>query len=460
MRIIKMINRKGQVIILVTFAVILLLLLVGLALDSGIGYAVKAKLNSAVDAAAIAAGRAGSGGDTAAAVAAATTFFHANFPVGYLRAEVSEPTVDVSVNPTNGQWTITVSATAVVPTYFLRIRGNNAFTAKASAVAVKRDLDMAFVIDTTSSITNNPADPGKLKSSAVSFIDYFSESSDRVALMHFALGTVVDDQIPPNTTIRGFNKTSVKDNINSFSFGGRTNFSEALWQARVQLNNVLPESRSSLRVIVFFTDGDPNSFSSTFTDNSGGAHPGVISTDSTGPSSTYLPSGQRESGGPYGLNEIGRITSSVTYGVSGIPSLPPYFNVGGSTVTNTEFGVTVNTLGSTWRPVGTTTNYTNVNFASRNLAEDMAKRARTEGIFVFTLGLGMNLTLPKGPAPGERGDHLLVRMANDPQTLPDGWTNDTYDPTKPVGMYCHAVDADHLKECFDRIANMIFRLTQ
>ena len=154
MRKIKLINRKGQVIIYVTLAVVVLILFVGLALDSGIGYIVKTKLNSAVDAAAIAAGRVLSVGGTYAAEEAATKFFHANFPAGYMRAQVtSGPTIHLS-HDAEGVWNISVSATAVVPTYFLKIRDMNTFTATSTAEAIKRDLDMAFVLDTTDSMSS------------------------------------------------------------------------------------------------------------------------------------------------------------------------------------------------------------------------------------------------------------------------------------------------------------------
>jgi Flp pilus assembly protein TadG len=446
MRKIKFINRKGQVIILVTLAVVLLLLLVGLALDSGIGYAVKAKLNSAVDAAAIAAGRAGSGGDTVAAEAAASTFFHANFPAGYLRAEVSEPTVDISVNPDTGEWTISVSATAVVPTYFLRIRGNNTFTANATAVAVKRDLDMAFVLDTTGSLSSVFRE---VQRASVRFIDKFDETSDRVALIHFAFGAVVDDSI--RTSSRGFTRTSVVNHINNFSASGNTNYSEAFWRGRDQLDSIPVGSRSGVRAIVFFSDGSPNSFSSTFN------APSCSATSRTG----VIVTGDSP-GSPTGLTRIGSVGgASSGCSASSVTSMPAFFNLGTGIGDNT-FHVTSPTsdlaLGLNPRPVTSTVNFVNVNNAARNLAEEMASNARAAGIHIYTIGLGNLLTANKTWGNNERGDTVLRNMANDPSA-----PNHTSD--QPEGLYCHAAytsgdPTDPLNACFDKVANQLFRLTR
>lgn len=84
-------DNKGAVLVMVALFTVALLAITGLAIDSGIGYGVRAKLNSSLDAAAIAAARALSTGETdgarrAAAQAAGYKFFAANFPDGWLGA--------------------------------------------------------------------------------------------------------------------------------------------------------------------------------------------------------------------------------------------------------------------------------------------------------------------------------------------------------------------------------------
>ncbi|OGP62995.1 MAG: hypothetical protein A2169_01120, partial [Deltaproteobacteria bacterium RBG_13_47_9] len=424
---------------------------------------VKAKLNSAVDAAAIAGGRAVSGGDIAAREAA-ETFFNANFPAGYLRARVtSGPTTEIWQDEDN-RWHIRVTASAEVPTYFLRIRGNNTFVASAVSEAVKRDLDMAFVVDNTTSMSSVAE---QVRDASELFIRMFSKDSDRVALIKYAFGAEVP--VPIRLVSRGFLKGNAVDpcnpdvndidatvcgEIENFDFGGGfggshyTNSAEGLWNAKNQLDNILPENRSSLRAIVFFTDGAPNTFASAFTFNYPGNPTQVGSIRSSDGTSGTIEGLYRhdlvhqELPFPYY-----RGTSIASY----INPFPQSYNAHGTdeyTIWPSRRGVTS----------GSRT-YANVNRISRNLLEDMANAAREEGIYVFTLGLGSLLTDPSGP-DGEEGDHILVRMANTQQSTSDGWTNDTFNSGQPQGLYCHAATEAELGPCFNAIANMIFRLTR
>jgi len=442
MRRIKVINCKGQAIIYVTIGVVVLILFVGLALDSGIGYIVKTKLNSAVDAAAIAAGRALSEGGTTAAEQAANKFFYANFPAGYMSAQItSGPTTNLSQDA-QGRWHISVSATAVVPTYFLKIRAMNTFTVNSSAEAVKRDLDLAFVQDTTGSLLSVFSD---VKMDAVRFINKFDETTDRVSLIHFAYGAAVDD--PIRTSSRGFNKTSVVNHINSFSASGNTNYAEAFWRAKDQLDSIPSSLRSNIRAIVFFSDGSPNTFSSTFTGTSPCAatppgNPGVIVTGD-GP------------GSPSGLDRIGSVSGAPTgCTASRVTAMPAFFNLGSGIgdntfhVTNPPSGQGINP-----RPVTSTVNFDNVNNAARNLPEEMASSARDAGIYVYTIGLGTLLTTNKSWGNHERGDTVLKNMANDPSAP-------NHTPGQLEGLYCYAADTNQLNACFDEIASQIFRLTR
>ncbi len=453
-------REKGQTIILVALLITVLLLFVGIAIDSGIAYGVKAKLSSAVDAAALAAGKAlgqpgTDAGRIANATSAAETFFAANFPDGYLMAAPTlQNTVIAPNDPIPGQWKITVTASATVPTIFLKLGGRTTFTSQSAAVATRRDLDMAFVIDTTDSMEDVSGGVNGVRSAATTFVNYFIESSDRMALLHFAYGTVVDD--PIRTSVRGFDKSSVTSNINSLNYnlGGFTNYSEAFWRARDQLNSIPDANRSSQRVIVFFTDGSPNSLSATFTHM-----PGPSQTTRTG----VIQTSAGATGTPEGLWEVGQQNTpspspwhpgNILNYIS--PTLPQYFNCtfGNTNPTAyTEFPVWPHAAVGPRNALSlnASATYANINRASRNLPEDMALSARLQGIFVYTLGLGDHLNEATGP-DNERGDILLKRMANDP-------TADTYNPGQPVGMYCYAADTEALRQCYDKVASKILRLT-
>ena len=102
---------RGAVAILMAFAILALLGVGGLAIDSGRAYAVKAKLSLALDAASLAAAMAVADGETAA-TAAATKFFNANYPTGYLGGTASQPNVAFSYSQ-EGDISIDVSASSI-----------------------------------------------------------------------------------------------------------------------------------------------------------------------------------------------------------------------------------------------------------------------------------------------------------------------------------------------------------
>ncbi len=84
-------KQQGQVFIIVALSLVALIGSVGLAVDSGLGYMVKAKLNAAVDSASIAAARAVTQGQHASRAKSQCParrhrkFFAANYPAaGYL----------------------------------------------------------------------------------------------------------------------------------------------------------------------------------------------------------------------------------------------------------------------------------------------------------------------------------------------------------------------------------------
>ncbi len=154
-------KQDGQVLVFLALSIVALLGITGLAIDGGIAYGVKAKLSSAVDAAALAAanatGDSSPNGSYATAIAAGVARFNANYPqypAKYLKSTVtSGPTISVAPNkPGPGQIQVTVTASATAPTYFMQVLGLNKVTAGSTAQAVKKDLDMVLVIDNTGSL--------------------------------------------------------------------------------------------------------------------------------------------------------------------------------------------------------------------------------------------------------------------------------------------------------------------
>ncbi|CAB3771404.1 vWA domain-containing protein [Paraburkholderia solisilvae] len=452
-------RQQGAVSIIVVASLATLLAGLGLALDAGLGYMVKAKLDAAADGAAIAAGQAVTRGNNqseqmANAQQAATAFFAANYPAGFLNSSATLQTPSVTFN--NGTVTIDIAAQAKVPTTFTQLIGYRALNVATSSESIRRDLDMAFVIDTTSSMSDTSVQKA-VRASSVDFLNNFDVTNDRVALMHFATGTVVDVPFKA-ANARGFDRTTMTTNINNYSFNGNTNSEEALWNARWQLNHQITQP-SSLRVIVFFSDGAPNSFSSTFpmTKTSCTTNTGTIV------SSDDKPTGSGQTDNPGGLYKLGVQTSQALSGTcydktaATVDHLPANYNAHAAS----EPGVTFPIVTSSPRVVTQDMNgasyklrYQNINRASRNLLEAMAAQARSEGIYVFALGYGPYLTVGKG-ADNELGQDILKCIAN----VPDGPSR-CYNPKQPTGVYCYAATPADLRPCYSQLASQILRISK
>lgn len=523
------IKQKGQIAIMTAASIIVLIGVVGLAIDSGLGYIVKAKLNAAVDAASLAGGRALSQGDTQAnqrlyATQAAQKFFHANYPTGYMGSTPSDPAITVSFipppncTPPRCGTVIDVSATATLPVSFMQVLNFNLLNVGASATAVRQNVDLAFVVDITGSLYDVR---NSVRDRAQKFLDHLDSSSDRVALISYQRGARVNDAI--RTVTRGFDRSTMQSHIANLDFEGNTNSAEGFWQARNQLNSVPTTplgNRSNLRVIVFFTDGSPNTFASTFPVRrmntpdpvcGGSSHTCNCSNRSTNagfcssPSSRActctctgsLQTGDGSSGTASGLylhettngNEVsgtcdrtGSSEGIISQNTNdpGIYQLPAWYKAPhAGVVPPDEFMIAPNPSGPPQAPpqlrtIVTAPSYAqfdeNINRASRNLVEEMAWVARNEGIYVFVLGLGDLLHDMAGP-DNERGERLLKCMANtndggDPSItpLPRCYTynqnNGLNQPTgkQTIGTYCWAYDDASLATCYDKLASQILRL--
>ncbi|WCM24247.1 VWA domain-containing protein [Paraburkholderia bryophila] len=437
-------RQRGSISVIVAVSLIALIGILGLAVDSGLGYMIKARLDAATDGAVIAAGEAVTRGNnqtqqTANAQQAASAFFAANYPVGFLGSTVTAGTPSIVFNA--GTVTIGMTAQASVPVTFMQTLGFRILNVSSSSQAIRKTLDMAFVIDTTGSL-NVSGVPAAVRANAIAFLNNFDVTNDRVALMHFAYGTLVD--VPFNGNTRGFNRTLMTTDINAYTFGGSTNSAEAVWNARNQLNTVITQP-SSLRVIVFFSDGAPNSFASYFTTNQ--------SSCSNTPATLASPDTAGTMTGLYNMNALSQALNSPCYQSNAtrlVTAMPKWYNA--HNVNEQIFPIWPVTTPRAV-PNGNIT-YVNVNRASRNLLEAMAAQARIEGTYVFTLGYGPELVQPEGP-DNELGSDVLKCMANTPDSLAR-----CYNPAQPVGVYCYAATPNDLKPCFTQLASQILRISK
>ncbi len=447
-------RRHGAVAIMVALAMLVLLALVGLVVDGGLAYLVKARLNAAVDSAALAAARAVPNGNTqteqtASAQAAAAKFFAANISNGYMLSKPKLLATNVVFN--GGTVTIDVTAEAPMPVSFMQALNFTSLTPTAYAQTIRRDLDMAFVVDTSGSLSDVGA---SVQSATKSFLSKFNVTQDRVALIHFASGAELDN--PINPLARGFNRTSMLKNIDAFNFDGGTSSVEGMWQARDQLNQIPLASRSAMRVIVFFSDGAPTSFGTYLTFNTPTDCVSAGALDSVNGGTGLFKLSISED------TPLDNVKCTVKNPIAGSArTLPDGYNWHKATwlqrndSSTFEYPIVTSGPRAVTNDLGTATAARrNIDRAARNLAEAVASRARDDGTFIFTLGMGAALKTPSGP-DNETGETVLKCMANVPDALAR-----CYNPGKPVGMYCYAATEADLTPCFSRLASAILRLSK
>lgn len=260
-------KQRGMAIFFYATMLIFVIGCVGLAVDVGTIYMIRARLVSAVDAAALAAGRSvnlASTPDQATtnAIATANQFFAANFPNGYFNS-IGSPTVtptftqepDANGNP-NGVLDIKVDASVAAPTYFMNIFNVHSVTVNATGTASRRGLVLMLVLDISSSMNTSttPTACQAMVSAAQNFITLFSPF-DQIGLITFDYTAHLKDA--PTTS-----RTQISTDIGNITCGNNTNTISALELAYQQIKNTgLP---LALNTIVLFTDGSPNGVTANF----------------------------------------------------------------------------------------------------------------------------------------------------------------------------------------------------
>jgi Flp pilus assembly protein TadG len=271
-------KERGMSIVLASVAMIFTMSMIGLSVDAGSAYVIKAGLSAAADAAALAAGRSVVLGNTEAAAKASATasaqrFFNANFPNGFMNVNTSTMSLltdFVMSKDGNGQPTgilkVTVAVSVQAPTYFMRFLHGPQMTIKATGVTTRKSLVMMIVLDRSGSMETRetsvgtvPTSPGEtgceaMVYGAIQFIDMFSPY-DFAGLISYAERPSLDFAL--QTDFKRAN--GIKTSIANIQCGGSTNTTGALWMANQQLvNRNLP---LAVNAIVFFSDGAPNGIS-------------------------------------------------------------------------------------------------------------------------------------------------------------------------------------------------------
>jgi len=268
-------REKGVTLFVATVSLVFLIPIVGLAVDVGFLYSVKARMQAAVDGAALGAARALNLGQTtssqaSAAQANAVNWFYANFPVAYMGTSntvmgVGDVQVfDDAVNPLVRN--VTVQAQTNVPTYFMRwlkvffpAGQYNFIVVRALGNAARRDVVVMLVLDRSGSMNSNNG-CSNMRIAAKLFVGQFANGRDRIGLVTFS-DTTYMEQAPTQAfqTSLGYTNSFGSGNgkIDQITCSDNTGIPQAV---RIGYNELYKTNLpGALNVMMFMTDGLPNS---------------------------------------------------------------------------------------------------------------------------------------------------------------------------------------------------------
>ena len=485
-------KRRGFVTIYVVFTSLLLIPVVGLAIDFSVLYNVKARLQTSVDAAVIAAGNTlqsttniSDQTQIDAVKATAVTFFNANYPSSYWGS-----TPAAALNPTVGlgasnSWQVSLTATEYVPLLFLRVLGLSQSTVAATAQSSVRFLNMMIVVDRSGSVQRG-GNVSTIANALTQFIGTagtspFVDGRDTIGLGSF--GSVWHTDLAPTTHFRAGGATSaIQAAINSIPYGNSpTNTAEGLHQAYTLLKGL--NQSGALNVIVLLTDGRPSAFTAslnaqgtcTTTGNRTAVVTALVGTDSTWPP-PQVDGGAQGPGsaiwtlGLFNTSWVG--LSGGPYANSDMQYLQPLTANAGCTyyTTNNPTKVTIDVtsfpgadiynnslLGPVYTGEGQSMSDPRaVRYASFNAADNQATAIRTDTTLqpiLFVIGLN------EPPSAGEPLDaDWLARVANDIY-YKDANGNSVYQSGQTQGKY-YNVNGAGLGAAFQDVASQILRLSQ
>ena len=185
----------GASFVFVAAAIVPLVGFVGLSTDAARGYLVKARLSQALDASGLAGAQ--STFDASLLQADIEKYFNANFPPGFLGASVTGPTYTYDANNDK----LTVTASAVIPTTFMRVLGKYTMKVSATTEVTRRQIfmDVVLAMDVSGSM-NWSAGGGQTriqatKSAATILVDILYGPSETKDLLKMGL-------VPWNSKVR------------------------------------------------------------------------------------------------------------------------------------------------------------------------------------------------------------------------------------------------------------------
>jgi len=447
---------RGQTIIIYALVVPILILFTGFAIDAGILYVTKAKLSTAVDGATLTGMKNLQSGQTTASTLAAD-MFAANYGAG-----APTPTITFPTDP-YGDQQVKVTATVNVNTFFMRYLSNWATVPVAdTAVATRGKLVMSIVLDRSGSMVSDGGQTA-LVSAVPTFVNFFDNTTDQVALLSFSSNARIDFPI-------GYNfQSPISTDVANMVFSGGTfgtgagtgtllnaTMGAPLSMADAQNTSIpINPGQNVIKVLVYFTDGLMNASQDNFY---------------CGPTAqnTLVDYGGYDSGTTVGFldptcspdasdnnctNESGHISEwgTCNNGCSGTGF--PYDKAGD--ICKNAAGQDVTTFLSQQTGLQTAFTRANVTAETQYRAIQTANAMRTEAVptFIYTIGLGT------GVSPATQA--FLGQLANDPTYTA------TYISSQPAGEFFYIQNCPgsactaELTSAFQTIAaKVVLRLTQ
>jgi Flp pilus assembly protein TadG len=264
-------GQRGIAVIATTIMLVMLIPFTGLAIDVTLLYVDKAKLQGAVDGAALAGAESLARGTSDAAqianaVSAAAQYIYLNYPNNFfftntvtVTQDATGQTGDILVNETvANQRTVTATAHANIPTMFMKWLNFSSNTINAAATVTRRDVNIVVVMDRSGSLQVSNSCLA-VQQAAVNFVNKFSNGSDNLGLVTFAASTHNDFPIANN--FLGASATlpaptaTIPQLITGITCQSSTSSAMALWYGYDQLVGL--NQPAALNVLLFFTDGKP-----------------------------------------------------------------------------------------------------------------------------------------------------------------------------------------------------------
>ena len=253
-------GERGFALVFVTMGMAVILFLCATAIDLGLGWVARARLNKAVDAAALGAVKFAatvSGGSTEEIEATMRTkaqvVGEANLPNATFDTIITTDGDDVT--------TVRVEGHRTLSTIFGRFLGITTLNVASAAEVTRYPLDLSLVLDVSYSMVRSDSF-SEMVDAAKTFVSLFDENRDQLGIVAF--GTAAFEAYPIQKHFKtGTPATDVLDTLVPYS---DTNMMHGIQLGHTQLLAAPKRGTGDgprRIVMVLFTDGRPNAFTAT-----------------------------------------------------------------------------------------------------------------------------------------------------------------------------------------------------